>query len=254
MYQNNVLCDLFVGKGAGKKIISEIEAANHSVKIISPYISASLINKLIQLHQGGVDVKLITTDAVMENSENYANTYKRLISEEKIYNKSAQNWKTALSVFTKLIWLAFASSLALFYVFKSTEHSFFCIITMMSTLCIGVFLQIRLSKFRTFEYAYETLFPIKLLIAPENANYPIKTFIHSKIYIIDDQILYLGSLNFTASGTTDNYETRIRTQDLEAVEKMIDEFDTLFETVKLPERKISVWGNIIYHPKSKDEE
>ena len=254
MYQNNVLCDLFIGKGAGRKMVSEIQEAEHSVRIISPYLSASLVYKLIELHRAGVDVQLVTTDAIMENSERYANTYKQLISEEKVYDTKAKNLRFILSIFTKIIWASFAISILLLYLFKDEKDFLYYIIAMMSLLCLAVFLQIKLSKFKTFSYNYDTLFPIKFLIAPENASFPIKTFIHSKVYIIDEKIMYLGSMNFTAAGTSENYETRIRTQDIEAIEKMINEFDTLFGSTKLPERKLSVWGHQIYHPKASEED
>ncbi len=49
-------------------------------------------------------------------------------------------------------------------------------------------------------------------------------FIHGKIYFIDGQA-YLVSFNFTESGTTDNYETRIRVTDIEAIRKIEEEYD-----------------------------
>ena len=72
------------------------------------------------------------------------------------------------------------------------------------------------------------------------------TFIHSKIYLIDDQIVYLGSLNFTASGTKHNYETRIRTTDSNAIKEIKDELYQLLNHSNLPERDIQYWGKQLY--------
>lgn len=72
------------------------------------------------------------------------------------------------------------------------------------------------------------------------------TFIHGKIYIIDDAIVYMGSLNLTISGTKHNYETRIRTTDYEAIKKVKDEFYDLFYNSSIPEVNIQSWGSHLY--------
>lgn len=248
MHQTNVLCDLFIGKGAGKKILSEIDNAQHSVKIISPYLSASLIWKLIQLHRKGVSVQLITTDAIMDNSEQATGTFRQLISQKKIIDQKAKHLRSFLSALDKIIWLLFAVFLLAAIFLKIQPHPYFkwAIIGVIVTLSLGISLKLKLSKLKTFNYHYESIFPLKLLIAPENANFPIKTFVHSKVYIIDDQIMYWGSLNFTAMGTQDNYETRVRTTDANAIAKSLEEFNALMQSEKLPTRQFSAWGNRIY--------
>lgn len=82
-------------------------------------------------------------------------------------------------------------------------------------------------------------------MSPET-NQQSDTFIHGKIYLIDDAIAYLGSLNFTNSGTKNNYETRIKTTDRQAIEKIKEEIDDLFNHSNLPEKDIQVWGKQLY--------
>ena len=121
------------------------------------------------------------------------------------------------------------------------------------SLVLGIILQLKLSKLRVFNFEYESVFPLKFLIAPENANFPIKTFVHSKVFIIDDEVMYWGSMNFTSMGTQDNYETRIRTTDEITISKMSQEFASLMNSNKLPERKLSIWGHQIYHGQNQDD-
>ncbi len=71
-------------------------------------------------------------------------------------------------------------------------------------------------------------------------------FIHGKIYIIDGHTAYFGSLNFTESGTKYNYETRIRVTDTEAVRKIEEEFDALYDHPDLAFFGIEEWGKSIY--------
>jgi phosphatidylserine/phosphatidylglycerophosphate/cardiolipin synthase-like enzyme len=77
-------------------------------------------------------------------------------------------------------------------------------------------------------------------------TYLSDTFIHGKIYLIDDQIAYLGSLNFTESGTKYNYETRIRTTDPNAIKEIKEEFHQLMNYSDLPEWDIQYWGKLLY--------
>jgi phosphatidylserine/phosphatidylglycerophosphate/cardiolipin synthase-like enzyme len=71
-------------------------------------------------------------------------------------------------------------------------------------------------------------------------------FIHGKIYIIDGHTAYLGSLNFTESGTKYNYETRIRVTDTEAVRKIEEEFDALYDHPDLAFFGIEDWVRLLY--------
>ena len=66
------------------------------------------------------------------------------------------------------------------------------------------------------------------------------------MYLIDDGIAYLGSLNFTGNGTKNNYETRIRIEDRKAVKDLLVEFDALFHNEDYPERELAVWGRELY--------
>lgn len=254
MHQNDVLCDLFIGKGAGKNVMTDINNAQRSVRIISPYVSASLIWQLIKLKRSGVEVQLITTDAIMDSTESAAGTFKHLISQEKVIDKKAQTYRTILSVIEKIAWLAVvgASVWGLLNMEHPGPNFRSALIIFSIALVAAIILRVKISGYRTFNYRYDTLFPFKLLIAPENADYPIKTFIHSKVYIIDEEIMYWGSLNFTAAGTQDNYETRIKTKDPEAIHKMSLEFSKMMISHNLPERNLSVWGKMIYSIQNND--
>lgn len=66
------------------------------------------------------------------------------------------------------------------------------------------------------------------------------------MYLIDDEIVYLGSLNFTGNGTRNNYETRIRITDRKAVKEMVAEFISLFNNDTYQERELSEWGRELY--------
>ncbi len=66
MFFNNAKCDVYIGTGAGKKLMDEIENAKRSVKIVSPFLSPFLVKRLIRLHSKGIEVQLITTDTIKD--------------------------------------------------------------------------------------------------------------------------------------------------------------------------------------------
>ena len=51
MYFNNAQCDVYIGWGAGKKLMSEMASARTSVRIVSPFLSEHLIGGLEELHE-----------------------------------------------------------------------------------------------------------------------------------------------------------------------------------------------------------
>ncbi|SDD74830.1 PLD-like domain-containing protein [Pricia antarctica] len=98
---------------------------------------------------------------------------------------------------------------------------------------------------RVYTYTYDRLFPFKVVLS-KNGNGFGNAYLHSKIYIIDDEIAYLGSLNFTGGGTTNNYETRVRLGDAQSVQKIVEEFDYLMNEAKIAEVDIQEWGSLLY--------
>ena len=105
--------------------------------------------------------------------------------------------------------------------------------------------KLKAKRKRACSYTYKQLFPFKVVLS-KNGNGFGNTYLHSKIYIIDDEIAYLGSLNFTGGGTRNNYETRVRLGDAPSVQKIVEEFDYLMHGARMPELDISDWGSVLY--------
>ena len=79
-------------------------------------------------------------------------------------------------------------------------------------------------------------------------NKPVLTrsYDNSKIYIIDNKIAYLGSLNFTHYGTKSNHETSIRITDRNALLYINSEFESLLVNDYYQERDLIEWGRSLY--------
>ena len=65
--------------------------------------------------------------------------------------------------------------------------------------------------------------------------------IHSKIFVIDEEIAFLGSVNFTHSGFKTHYETTIKVEDKNAVKDISHEVETLYLSKDLKEKRVEDW-------------
>lgn len=248
MWFNQAKCDIYMGTGAGKKLLHEIGNAQRSVKISSPYLSPKTVQKLIWLHKNGIKVSLITSDTLDGGNGRQERSLKPLIVQHRHLDEKANfqrnRWKTLRRV---LLYSSIAILVLLPFLFYTTKNMAFLFALPASIVLYWVSRGVGriVRRKRIYSYSYSSLFPFKVYIAPD-ARRINKMFIHGKIYIIDDHIAYLGSLNFTESGTKYNYETRVRVTDVEAVQKIDDEFEELYHHESLAFIGIEEWGGYLY--------
>ena len=163
---------------------------------------------------------------------------------DEIAVEKREKWKTFSK---KLTYIGFGLLLILTgiaYYLKDLKIAYGLIPVIVIFLVVKLYKNKILNK-RIYSYWYSQLFPFKVYLSPYKSD--SDTFIHSKIYLIDDKIAYLGSLNFTSSGTKNNYETRIRTEDPNAIKEIKEEIYQLLNYSHLPERDIQSWGSQLYY-------
>lgn len=248
MFINGAICDIYIGKGAGKKLLNDINNAKKSVKVVSPYLSPFLIKELIKLRTRNLDVELITTDNIEDFYGSYEKNIHKLIHQniktDEIAVEKREKWNNIAKIVLYISIGLLITLGGIFYYLKEVKLGF-------GLIPIGILLLIyklyktKIKNKRIYSYWYSQLFPFKVYMSPDKTELS-DTFIHGKIYLIDDKIAYLGSLNFTASGTKHNYETRIRTEDLNAIKEIKEEINQLFNHSHLPERNIQFWGTQLY--------
>lgn len=248
MFCNGVNCDIYIGKGAGKKLLNDTRNAKKSIKIVSPYLSPFLITELINFRKRSLDVELITTDNIEDFYGNYDKNIHKLIIQnretDEIAVEKREKWKDICKVLTYIGFGVLIVSIGIAYYLKDSKVSFGLIPIVVLFLVVKLYKN-KIKNKRIYSYWYSQLFRFKVYMSPDKTGLS-DTFIHSKIYLIDDRIAYLGSLNFTSSGTKHNYETRIRTEDPIAIKKIKKEIDQLMNHWHLPERDIQLWGKQLY--------
>jgi len=248
MFYNGANCDIYIGKGAGKKLLNDIRNAQKSIKIVSPYLSPFLITELIKFRKRNLDVELITTDNIEDFYGSYDKNIHKLINQnietDEIAVEKREKWKDISKILSYIGFGLLIILIGIAYYIKDIKTAFGLIPIIILFLVVKLYKN-KIKNKRIYSYWYSQLFSFKVYMSPDKSDQS-DTFIHSKIYLIDDQIAYLGSLNFTSSGTKHNYETRIRTEDPNAIQEIKDEIYKLMNHSHLPERDIQFWGSQLY--------
>ena len=248
VFYNGANCDIYIGKGAGKKLLTDIRNARASIKIVSPYLSPFLISELINFQKKDLAIELITTDNIEDFYGSYEKNIHKLINQNRDIDNLAfekrEKWKDTIKILSYAVLGLLVNLFGMAYFLKDVKVALGLIPIIILFLMIKLFKN-KIKNKRIYTYWYSQLFPFKVYMSPDTTE-ESDTFIHSKIYLIDDQIAYLGSLNFTSSGTKHNYETRIRTEDPNAIKGIKEEFDRLMNHSRLPERDIQMWGKQLY--------
>lgn len=240
-------CEIYIGQDAGKKVFNDIKNAKKTLKIVSPYLSSSYVNELVSLHNKNVDVQLITTDKIKDKNL-HLNFLKKIIIQHQIVNEEAEKTRNKWIDWCSFLLFGIIGYVVAFLLtayFYCSFKLFYGIIPLTIAILIRKLYQEKIVQKRIYDYKYESLFPFKVLISPNYRNC-VELFVHSKFYIIDDQIAYLGSLNFTESGMKFNYETIIKITDKESVDKIIKEFNDLFFSSILPSHHINEFGKELF--------
>jgi predicted transcriptional regulator len=80
--------EIYIGRNSGERILDDIASATESVKIVTPYISETYIDLLLEKAKSGVDVSLIFTDDFVAAPAKRNKIFRKLIWQiQHLYEK-----------------------------------------------------------------------------------------------------------------------------------------------------------------------
>ena len=106
-------------------------------------------------------------------------------------------------------------------------------------------------RLKVYSYSYDTPFPVKFVVDPMKMNrfdrseFKDNAFFHVKLFIIDDEIAFIGSVNLTEKGMRYNVESRVTITQKDQVSSLSSYFDKIFLTRYL-QFNLDYFGKIIY--------
>jgi phosphatidylserine/phosphatidylglycerophosphate/cardiolipin synthase-like enzyme len=229
-----------LGRGNGLEILDSIKKARSSVKIVSPYLSGSYLDELISLHEKGIKITLITSDNLSDSSSRFAFNESKIIKQEKTLVAGADKKKKNIQVYSLALFLIALSFFAMSAFLL--QLIFFSLLFFVSSLSLFIYSYM----IRQYDCKYHPIFRLKVFDSRSGDKPGSISLIHSKIFIIDEKICYLGSANFTYSGFKTHYETTIKVEDQKAIEDISHEIENLFNSTALKAKDIQEWGRMIY--------
>jgi len=227
---------IYLGKQAGIEIFKEIKNAKKSVKIVSPYLSPAYVQELIKLNAKGKNITLITADNITNSTSAYSDfKASDLVKTDKIFDENLERKRKVGILFSLgvvlLSSIIFSMSFSIFSLFYFSIVLFF-----VSMISLSYFYLIK-----SYKIVYNSLFKIKVFDS-KSGDKPWSTkLVHSKIFIIDDIICFLGSANFTYSGFETHYETVIKVEDFNAIKDISDEIERLYNSNDFRVKGVEEW-------------
>ncbi len=226
-HSNNSIIKL--GRGKGYEILNAIKNAKNEVKVVSPYLSPDYIKELIKLHNKGIKITLITCDNLEVNQ--YSDFKPSdIIKKEKIENKNLKKIKKDLN---KVSLILLIISIIGFLISSIFPIIFFIPIIILIITIIIFFINFII---KDYQIIYNPIFRLKIFDSKSGYNPQSTNLIHSKIYLIDNKILYLGSANFTFSAFKTHYETIIKVLDQKAIADINQEIENIYNSKELKEK------------------
>ena len=231
-----------LGQRAGAELYEQCARAQHALKIVSPYLSASFVDMLVELEERGVTVTLLTTENAQANRE----VAHRLVNQLRQTDEEAAHRRRLGRIYTALSILLFLAIGTAGVLTRTTPLVYAYAGALLSVLAF-LFFQSR----RIFHYSYTAAVSrLKVFVSPFYKEQRITRdqgmMLHAKIYVIDERVAYLGSLNFTYSGFYDNFETTLRVDDLAAVRRISAHVEALYAEDHLAILGIESWGRSLY--------
>lgn len=209
---------LYVGQKAGAEVWGCLGQARHSVSVVSPFLAPGHVNLLAQLSARGVDVTLVTTEKLFE-SEAFGAIGENLVWQEPHANEDARRRRQRGMRYSLLAALAFCVVALLGAVLGR-----YVLILALLGVPVSVVAFRYFRAIATYSYSYHSrLARLKVIVGSPRGSHQgagETPLVHAKLYVIDGEVAYLGSLNFTGSGFFRHFETCVRIDEPAAVESL----------------------------------
>jgi len=231
----NTNCEIRIGTGVGSEMLSCLQKAHSSVDVVSPYLSNSMVRELITLAEKGVKIRLVTNDDTIEKIHD--NIVKDIFKQERTTDEEQKKKRERLirerSRLVLITWGLFVANVVVGFVMMNLWALAGLLPILILIIIISDYAD-KIDDVKVYNYSYRTLFPIKIFQS-YNTTFK-KKYIHSKVYIIDEQMAFLGSFNFTESGIGSNsnsnsifsYETSVKITEERTVKEVKRYVDCLF--------------------------
>ncbi len=250
--------DIYIGSRAGEKLLNDIAAAERRIRIMSPYVSPREMQLLRDRAEQNCQVDCIATVDLQQFDWRQSETARNVIAQERTARPVVRAVFRSLATIAAL--LAAVAIVALVMLFVRLElllevEAIQPLWVSIPGAIAGAIVTYSIARaLPVYRHRYTRLFPVKFLVKQSTGTgggeqsgggrADPTPFHHVKLYIIDERITYLGSLNFTDAGLQANVESRLRSTDSELAQQLSGYFDRVLATY--PEADVEWLGKRVY--------
>ena len=230
--------ELSIGWSAGSELYHRMKNARASVLVVSPYLDEHLVDCLRELREQGVVVDLVTMEDFASSRVKKHKIATKLVSQTPSRDEAAvtrRRWGMLGSAVGGLGVAGMAIGL-------NGVSPWAPLVWFLLPVPAIVFAIYRRRGIYRYNYAW-TLGDTKILPSHYQSDTECP-FVHAKVYVIDGEVAFLGSLNFTAPGIFDNFETCLRVDnrdDVRATEMLIKSQIREIESWSLTPSDVGAW-------------
>ncbi len=250
--------DVYIGSRAGVKLLNDIDAAEHRIRIMSPYVSPREMQLLRDRAEQQCQVDCIATVDLQQFDWRQTETARNVIAQERTARPAVRWVFRSLAAIAALLAVFAIAALVMLFVrlemlleIEALQPLWVSIPGAIAGAIVAYSIARALPVYR---YRYKSMFPVKFLVkqgagtagaerSGGEQSHPTP-FHHVKLYLIDERITYLGSLNFTDAGLQANVESRLRSTDSELAKQLSSYFDRVLATY--PEADVEWLGKRVY--------
>jgi phosphatidylserine/phosphatidylglycerophosphate/cardiolipin synthase-like enzyme len=248
--------DIYIGQKAGKRIENYLQNAKNSIKIVSPYIADDMVNLLKNKSNNGVQVAVLTSDDKRHfDNPQRSNVLKNIILQLQFVNerkKELRKWLLFIFGIILLTSIGTITVLSLLGKIQEIMSNHYFIKSIIGIVLFEIIIFSVRRKVRVYTYSYESTFPISFVIDPLNMTYDERNqhknnaFFHVKLFIIDNETAFIGSVNLTKKGMSYNVESCITITKEEDVHDLSEYFDSIFNQ-QYYQKNLEYYGRILYN-------
>ena len=199
--------ELNIGTSAGSTLYRRMNKAEESVLVVSPYLSEHLVDCLLELHERGVVVDLVTMDDHVRRHR---------IATKLVAQTCSRDEAAVTRRGRGMLWSAFGGIGAVSTAIGLNGLSPWAPLGWFLLPVVAIVFVIYWNRgIYRYQYAWTLS---RTTVLPSSYRYDTECpFVHAKLYVIDKKVAFLGSLNFTNEGLFDNFETCVRVDKSEDV-------------------------------------
>ncbi|MEN2399457.1 phospholipase D-like domain-containing protein [Flavobacterium sp. MC2016-06] len=222
--------EVYFGQYCGKQLNQDIQNSKSEVLIISPYIDETKLEDLIKLKEKKVNVRIIFNSLRKDQERKILRKLIHQNKENNYVQKEIKEKQHDLYLMLSIVCICIGVVLFLFSIQNMKidfRGVFYMLISFASSYGFWYFNNKRelTKKIQIYKYTYSEKLDFKYL----RDNKENKMEVHSKIYVIDRKVAYLGSLNFTNDGFNSNFETIIKITQKDKIMELVKFANSIFE-------------------------